>query len=92
MSERACYAIDIPMSEMYKGRSVLPDPAKMDVPCKQSGFLGVNIDYRYGMIHFLYDTPEHRNKAYNKIRGKYRICAVNANVAYVDEQYLTGGA
>ena len=88
MSEIPCYSIDIPMDEMYTGYNILPDMRKMDIPCKQKGFLGVNPDYRHGILHFLYDTPAHRNRAYNKIHGKFKLCAVNVNVAYVDEKYL----
>jgi len=88
MGEIACYALDIPMDEMYTGMSLLPDMRKMKIPCKQKGFLGVNPDYRNGILHFLYDTPERCSRAYGKVRRKFKTCAINDRVCYVDERYL----
>lgn len=86
--EVACYSLDIPLAEFFTGFGFLPDVRKMNLPTKCKGFLGVNPDAMNGMAHFLFDTPQHRNQAYNEMRKYFDLCAINLHTAYVERKYL----
>ncbi len=89
MSEVKCYSLDIPIDEFFDGMSAVPNESKMRLPIECKGYLGVNIDYRNGIAHHLYDTPKHRNKAYEKVKRQL-VCFINMQTAYVDKKYLKG--
>ena len=89
MSEIKCYSVDVPMDALWNRQCMMPDVEKMTLPTKCRGFVGVNFDYRNDVYHFLYDTPKHRNKAYEKI-GKKMVAFLNLRTALVDEKYLQG--
>lgn len=87
MSEIKCYSLDIPIEQFFEGFNCVPNKKKLMLPTKCSGYLGVNIDYMRGISHHLYATTKHRNKAYQKLKGKL-VCFINLTPAYVDERYL----
>ena len=89
MSEIKCYSVDVPMDALWGRQCMMPDVEKMTLPTKCRDFVGVNFDYRNDVYHFLYDTPKHRNKAYEKI-GKKMVAFLNLRTALVDEKYLRG--
>ena len=84
----ACYSLDIPLDEFFDGMSVVPNYQKMTMFKDMKGFYGVNIDYQHGIIHHVFDTPKHRNEAYQKAKKHFRYCAVNLQTCYVDKKYL----
>lgn len=89
MSEIKCYSVDVPIDALWSRQCMMPDVEKMTLPTRCRGFVGVNPDYRNDVCHFLYDTPKHRNKAYEKIRKKM-VAFLNLRTALVDEKYLQG--
>ena len=86
--EIACYSLDIPTDEFFDDMSFVPNYEKLKLFDDLKGFLGVNIDYRNGIIHHLFDTPKHRNQACQKVKSHFRYCAVNLQTCYVDKKYL----
>ena len=86
--EIACYSLDIPVDEFFDGTSCVPNYQKFELLHDIKGILGVNIDYQHGIIHHLFDTPKHRNQAYQKVKSHFRFCAVNLQTCYVDKKYL----
>lgn len=90
MSEIKCYAITIPNVEIFdfwmsKG-SLLPDILK------KFNLIGVNNnspEFPNASV-FFFRTPLQRNEAYNAIHDIFSesMCAVNVQVAYIDEKYL----
>lgn len=89
MNKVKCYSLDVPYEEFFEGSCTVPDAEKMELPCRCRGFLGVNPDYQNSMVHYLFDSPKHRNHAYNFVRRKM-LCFINLQTAYVDKQYIKG--
>ncbi len=86
--EIACYSLDIPVGEFFDSISCVPNHQKFELFNDTKGLLCIDIDYRLGIVQYLFDTPKHRKKACQKVKKHFRHCTVNPQIAYVDKKYL----
>lgn len=81
MAERELYALLASPDELYLNYDALHKIGK------QKGFVGVHPDPLGRFIALLFDTPLHRNYAYNDLSKSIQVALCLQN-AMVDEKYL----
>ena len=88
MAEIKCYALTVPITEIW-------DVWMQDKTCDKAFFdslemLGVNVDENIGAVHMLFRDPMLRKRAYDIIHDRYpnTMCAYMVPIAKVDEKYI----
>lgn len=94
MKEVKAWALDLSTEEIYK---IIQNPMTEKLfadaianEAVQTGLYGINVD-DYPFNHLLYDSPEHRNAAYQFLKDKLELVSINLGVCYIPEEYAKKG-